>query len=84
MKYKILPTGTLVTCDGSRHYYKAVDEDNLKNQPNSALCWCQSADKEQAGRWSETEAAARDISKSRAKVAFQNIYQRNGGPMAIN
>ncbi len=59
MKYKILSTGTLVTCDGSRHTYEAVDEDKLKNQPNSALCWCQNADKEQIARWSATEVEAK-------------------------
>ena len=59
MKYKILSNGTLVTCNGSRHDYKAVDEHKLKNQPNSALCWCQNADQEQRERWSETEEQAR-------------------------
>jgi len=59
MKYKIISNGTLVTCNGSRHTYKAVDEHKLKNQPNSALCWCQSADRDQLDRWSETAEQAR-------------------------
>jgi len=60
MKYKILSSGTLVTCDGFKHTYNAIDEKLLVHQPNSALCWCQSAGEDQLERWSDTKSQARD------------------------
>lgn len=60
MKYKILSNDTLVTCDGQRHVYKAIDEDTLIHQPHSALCWCHGAGLEQLERWSTTEEKAKE------------------------
>lgn len=55
MKYKILSSGILVTCDGSQHVYY----DNLPSQLGSALCWCHNAEQEQLARWSCSEQEAR-------------------------
>ena len=54
MKYKVLSTGTLVSCDGSRHNYHK----DVNNQPDSALCWCKTANSEQLSRWSDSISTA--------------------------
>jgi hypothetical protein len=63
MRYKILTTGAVCTCDGSRHSYQAPGE----AQPAYAKCWCATMEACIKALWCATFAEA-----NRARI--ERIY----------